>query len=193
MNNVSERHPDRDSYLMICEQIIEKEIGNYQELYPNDIKLIPNWQEEVWECYVRLNQYCKVNYMKSSSGKIDRHKVAACYMIAISTVKPLRFEKKDDKYYALNESLAITVGLSLIRAFVIAAVKDNKNISQKDADKIIAKFENGIKVPDGDLVNHGRYLDNFASEIYFGVAEGSINLLSVAHELYLLEVLTRLS
>ena len=188
-----EKHPDRDSYLLICKNLIEKEIQNYQNVYFNKIDLIPNWQEEVWEKYVQLNYYCKTNYMKSSSGKIDRHKVAACYMIAISTTKPMRLGKSNGEYNAINESLAITVGLSLVRAFAIAAIKDNKTLSRNETEELVTKFENGIEVPKGALVNHGRYLDNYASELYFGVLEGNINILSIAHELYLLEVITRMS
>ena len=48
-------------------------------------------------------------------------------------------------------------------------------------------------MPDNSLVNHGQYLDNFASELYFSISEGNINILSVAHELYLLEVITRMA
>lgn len=188
-------HPDRDSYEIIWEQIINKEIKNYQTIYINCIDLIPNIKEEIWEKYVSLNNYCKVNYMKSSEGKIDRHKVAACYMIAIAMLKPMRFiEKIDNKeiHLAINESLAITVGLSLIRAFAVAAIKENEKIEKAEADSLIKKFEEGIKIPDGYLVNHGVYLDNYANEIYFAATEGNLCILSLAHELYLLEVITRI-
>ena len=130
--------------------------------------------------------------MKSAEGKIDRHKVAACYIIAIATVKPMRLIKKDERYNAINETLALTVGFSLLRAFVIAAIKDKHGISEEESCRLIHKFENGIKLPNGSLINHGTYLDNFASEIYFGVLEGNISILSIAHELYLLEVFTRI-
>ena len=193
---MGEIHPDRQSYEMIWEKVISKELDNYQSLYVNCIEFIPNVKEEIWEKYVSLNTYCKNNYMKSVEGKIDRHKVAACYMIAIAMLRPMRFvEKIDNKEVslAINETLSITVGLSLVRAFAIAAIKENKNITKEVADMLVAKFEDGIKVPEGYLVNHGAYLDNYANEIYFAASEGRIGILSLAHELYLLEVITRIS
>lgn len=193
---MGEIHPDRDNYEIIWEKVIRKEIDNYQSSYVNCIELIPNVKEEIWKKYVSLNVYCKNNYMKSPEGKIDRHKVAACYMIAIAMLRPMRFvEKIDNKEVplAINEMLAITVGLSLVRAFAIAAIKENDSINKEDADILVAKFEDGIKVPEGNLVNHGVYLENYANEIYFAASEGKISVLSLAHELYLLEVITRIS
>lgn len=193
---MGEAHPDRNSYEVIWEKVIRKEIDNYRSIYVNCIELIPNVKEEIWEKYVSLNSYCKNNYMKSPDGKIDRHKVAACYMIAIAMLRPMRFvEKIDNKEVplAINEMLAITVGLSLVRAFAISAIRENENINKEDADSLVAKFENGIKVPEGNLVNHGVYLENYANEIYFATSEGKICILSLAHELYLLEVITRIS
>lgn len=191
VNNMNERHPDRESYLYICNELIEKEICNYCDVYKDSLELIPNWKEEIWDKYVQLNRYCKDNYMQEAMGKIDRHKVAACYIIAIASVKPMRFIKKHEKYIAVNESLAITVGLSMLRAFFLAMVDEKK--SGEERKILISKFDKGIKVPDNSLVNHGQYLDNFASELYFAISEGNINILSVAHELYLLEVITRMT
>ncbi|MBO5474341.1 MAG: hypothetical protein J6A08_11260 [Lachnospiraceae bacterium] len=193
---MGEMHPDRDSYEMIWDKVIRKEIDNYQSSYVNCIELIPNVKEEIWKKYVSLNVYCKNNYMKSPEGKIDRHKVAACYMIAIAMLRPMRFVQKIDNKevpLAINEMLAITVGLSLVRAFAIAAIKENDSINKEDADILVAKFEDGIKIPEGNLVNHGVYLENYANEIYFAASEGKISVLSLAHELYLLEVITRIS
>lgn len=64
---------------------------------------------------------------------------------------------------------------------------------EEEKDKYLAKFKNGIKIPTENLVNHGDYLENFANEIHFAVSEGNANILSFAHELYLLEVITRIS
>lgn len=193
---MAEIHPDRASYEVIWEKVISRELENYQSLYVNCIEFIPNVKEEIWEKYVSLNTYCKINYMKSSDGKIDRHKVAACYMIAIATLRPMRFVTKIDNKevsLAINETLAITVGLSLVRAFAIAAIKENEKINKDEANVLVAKFEDGIKVPEGNLVNHGVYMDNYANEIYFAISEGKASILSLAHELYLLEVITRIS
>lgn len=191
---MSEIQQDRLSYEAIWKEVIEKEISNYQSRYTNCIELIPNLKEEIWQKYVSLNNYCRQNYMTQTVEKLDRHKVAACYMVAIAALKPMRFvEKIDGKAVplAINETLAITVGLSIIRAYAIAAI--NKDFGDTaEASDLAAKFEDGIKMPEGDLINHGDYLNNYANELYFAVAEGKICVLSIAHELYLLEVITRI-
>lgn len=187
-----EVHPDRKSYEKIWNKIISKEIENYQNVFANCIELIPDPKEEIWETYVRLNAYCKENYMKEPNDKIDRHKVAACYIIAIATVRPLRFVKKvknERPRLAINESLAITVGLSLLRAFILAETKEMDGEEKID---ILKKFEGGILIPDGTLIKHGSYMENYAREIFFAVSDGKACILSFAHELYLLEIFTRL-
>lgn len=193
---MQEIHPDRGSYEEIWNKVILKEIRNYQSIYVNSIELIPNVKEEIWGKYVTLNKYCKENYMKSPEGKIDRHKVAACYMLAVATTRPMRFVEKINGEVvplAINEMLAITVALSLLRAFSISAIRNNDKIEKEEADRLVSKFADGIKTPAEKMVNHGDYLENFACEIYYGVCEGKLSILSLAHELYLLEVLTIIS
>lgn len=192
---MSEAHPDRSSFEVIWERVISAEITNYQTRYTNCIELIPDIKEEIWKKYVSLNTYCRQNYMISSVEKLDRHKVAACYMIAIATLKPMRFVKKidgKDVPLAINETLAITVALSIVRSYAMAAIMQNTNDKVKQ-EALAAKFDTGIKIPEGVLVNHGDYLDNYANELNFAISEGKVCILSIAHELYLLEVITRLS
>lgn len=70
--------------------------------------------------------------MQDPNGKIDRHKVVACYMIAIASVKPMRFIKKHEEYIAINESLAITVGFSMLRAFFLAMVDKKRAVKNEN-------------------------------------------------------------
>lgn len=196
---MEQTHPDRKSYDEIWKIVIEKEISNYEEQYMSLITNMFCSQEEIWNEYVKLNEYCKVNYMKQPGGKIDRHKVAACYMIAIMTIKPIKvIGKIDDEEVpiAINERLAITVGLSIVRAYVLAAIKKDEKegrISSDDAEALSAKFEDGIKIPCGELVNHGSYLENYVRELDYAAFDGKLSILSLAHELYLLEAFTRIS
>lgn len=193
---IDEKHPDRDSYEIVWDRVIKKEINNYKKIYGDYIVVIPNIKEEIWNKYIKLNTYCKNNYMKNPKEKIDRHKVAACYLIAIVMVHPLIFIGSSQEEIALNEPLAITIALSLVRAFAIAALKEKeekKLCSKEEINTLLAKFQKGVKLPEGALVNHGDYLDNFANEIHFSFLEGKICILSLAHELYLLETITKLS
>lgn len=193
---MSESHPDRNSYEIIWNSLISIEIGNYKKEYLECIEVLPNVKEEIWDAYIWQNNYAKNNYMKSHEGLLDRHKVAACYMIAILKVRPLRIvQSLNDKILplAVNEMLAITIGLSLVRTFAISAIEDNKDYLEEEKKDLIAHFENGIIVPNEKFVNHGVYLENFANELFVVSSEGKLNILTLAHELYLLEVITRLN
>lgn len=192
---MNELHPDRTSYEKIWEVIISKEINNYKKAYINCIEIIPNAKEEIWKKYVYYNTYCKVNYMKSSREKIDRHKVAACYMAAIVMAAPVKFVQQIDGEnveLALNETLAISVGLSLVRAFTMARINEDNGLDVRQKESLIKKFDDGMKTPENGFVNHGFYIDNFANELHFAVMEGKLSILSLAHELFLLEVITRI-
>ena len=119
--------------------------------------------------------------------------------MAILKIRPMRFiekKKKKEVSLAINESLAITVGLSLVRAFAISAIEEkqkNNEISINEANCLKDKFENGIKFPDENFVNHGVYIENYANELYYAASEEKMCMLSLAHELFLLEVITRMS
>ena len=187
-------NPDKDSFEILWKKIIECEMGKYKTAYPNCIHIILNAKEEIWKKYVKLNAYCKTTYMKSPEGRIDRHKVAACYMIAIVTSKPMRFSGiSEDIELSLNEMLAITVGLSLVRAFALAEIDGDTKLSSEEKCQKCEKFSKGVKLPESHLVKHGTYLNNYAHELFFTAEEGKISILPIAHELYLLEVITLMS
>lgn len=186
-------HPDKTAFDAVYNKIILEEIKIYQQRFIGCIELIPNYKDEIWDRYAELNQFCKNNYMKCSYGKLDRHKVSASYLIAIASVKPMRFVKRsNDKRIplAVNETLAITVGLSVLRAFIIDKINEDVNFTDEEKKKRVRLVDNGIKLPDSEDVGHGNYVSNFSSELYFNIRDGNISILSVAHELYLLELLT---
>lgn len=191
---MNEVHPDRDSFEKIWEKIIWCEIKDYKKAYPDCIELIPDVKEEIWNTYAELNNFVKTNYMNSQTEVLDRHKVAACYVAAVSMVRPMRFVKKIDNMsipLAINERMAITVGLSIVRAYVIAAIKQSSTLEESVKNSLAAKFDKGIYTPDSGMVWHGSYIDNYANELAFAAAHGKLFVLSLAHELYLLEVITR--
>lgn len=189
---MGEGHPDRKSYDNVWNKIIEKEIGNFKEFYKGKLKIVDNAKEDIWNKYVYYNNFCKKNYMRYSGKKLDRHKVAACYIMAIVTVAPMRYDNDLDDGselgLALNEYLAINVAFNLVRAFYIASL-DAANIDSDEKKQLVEKFDNGIQIP--ECTNHGVYMDNFCSELYYSNLDGKLNVLSLAHELYLLELYTQ--
>lgn len=191
---MNEAHPSRSSFEKIWREVICCEIEDYKKAYPNCIELIPDAKEEIWNSYAEINNFVKTNYMNNRTQVLDRHKVAACYMAAVSMVRPMRFVKKIDNIsipLAINEQMAITVGLSIVRAYAIAAIRQDKTLEEPEQDSLIAKFEDGVCTPDSGMVWHGSYLDNYANELAFAAMHGKLFVLSLAHELYLLEVITR--
>lgn len=185
--------PDKDSYNSIWEKLIDPEIRMYENTFYGLTQRIPFAQNAIWERYVEYNTYCKTNYMKNPHERIDRHKVAACYMLAIASVSPIRFDissyELSDKHSIANELLAITVGLSILRAFILNEIDESEE-TEETKRLLKKKVSLGIKTPDERYVRHGIYEVNYANELYYSLHEGNYNILSIAHELFLLELFT---
>ena len=139
--------------------------------------------------YNELKSGFKKKYMKKADESIlDRHKVAAAFMIAVLNVKPIRvpdevqlLRKFEDVYSAGfskffgNEKLAIRAGLAILNSY-----------SEKDS-----KEKKKISLPKD--VRHGEYTENFCRELYINQLEKKLSILSIAHELYLIEKLSALT
>ena len=186
-------HPDFDSFDNIWSKLISEEIKKYEDAFSPFIYSINSAKDEVWKVYSSLNEECKRLYMADGSKKLDRHKVAACYMIAICTVKPVKLcqnNKYEESIFVVNELIAINIGMSIVAAYAISAAEEDKSLDSNEKKRIINSFKDGLKYPEKTLTHHGEYISNYATELYFGGEEGKLNTLSIAHELYLLEVLT---
>ena len=95
------------------------------------------------------------------------------------------------KWYSTCFKWKISYYCWLVFSKSISSIIENDTIINKE--ELIKKFDNGIKIPQGNLLNHGDYISNFANELNFCMKEDSLNILALAHELYLLEVITRIS
>lgn len=192
---MDETHPDREMFINIWNVIIKPEIEKYQSGYVGHIRVNSDAMDQIWSKYVSLNTDCKKRYMQDFNGRIDRHKVAACYMIAICSVKPMYLKDDSDRdrqdlYFSFNERLAITVGLSIVRAFLLQEISENTTMEKEAKDSLIQALDQGMYIPCQSDVHHGNYINNYAAELHYAVDEGNVHILSVAHELYLLELLT---
>lgn len=181
---------DQNSYQKIWDVVIYPTIQDYQNRY-SEIAVAYNAQEVIWQEYVKFNMHCKSTYMRDLGGKLDRHKVCACYMYAIVKAGTLscRLAGSDteSRYLALNENLAITVGMSVLRAFIMASINCNEELSVEAKKAFCNRLNNGMVFPD---CNHGDYRSNFVSELYYTKKENSYNVLSLANTLFLLEIHT---
>lgn len=181
---------DKNSYQKIWDIIIEPTIQDYQNRY-SEITMSYNAQEAIWQEYVNFNKHAKLTYMQQADGKLDRHKVCACYMYAIikANVLDCRLAGSDTErnYLALNENLAITVGMSVLRAFVLSSIDSSGELSEKTKQTLRERIDNGIVFPD---CNHGDYRSNFVAELHYTKEENGYNILSLANTLFLLEIHT---
>lgn len=179
---------DENSYNTIWNDLIERVIKDYSQRFA-EIIVSHNAKELIWEEYLKFNKHCKLNYMCETNGKLDRHKVCACYMFAIVKANTLNCGLADceseNKYLCLNENLAVTVGMSLLRAFVVTAIHNNDEYSEKEKEELKKKIDNGIIFP---KCNHGDYRENFVTELHFAREENNYNVLSLANTLFLLEI-----
>lgn len=177
---------DRNSYEHIWDVVIKPTMDNYANRF-SEVAIANNAREVIWQEYVRFNHHCKSQYMENVDGKIDRHKVCACYMYAIvkANVMSCRLADSDTEqsYLALNENLAITVGMSLLRAFVLASIDSNEELTSDKKELYKSRIANGIVFPE---CNHGVYRENFVSELHYADLERNYNILSLANTLFLL-------
>ena len=136
-----------------------------------------NAKDDIFQKYSEFNNHCKNTYMANPNNILDRHKVAACYMLAILSASPLSFNMNcdDDVIVTINEHLAITVGLSILQSFIRTEKLQNGSDEDVPSD---------INLP---TTNHGNYRDIFAVELYFTKIENNYNLLSLSNTLFLLE------
>lgn len=181
---------DKTSYEQIWSVIIKPTMDDYMNKF-SEISISYNAKEAIWQEYINFNRQCKIQYMEDLNGKIDRHKVCACYMFAIIKANVMSCKLADSNteqsYLALNENLAITVGMSLLRAFVLASIDNSKQIRTEDKILYKSRIDNGIVFPQ---CNHGIYRENFASELHYTARDGNYNILSLANTLFLLEIHT---
>ena len=181
---------DRDSYQQLWEKVIAPTIQDYANRFAG-LCCAHDAKEAIWKKYVYFNSHCKSRYMQDPTGKLDRHKVCACYMYAIVSANVLscKLADTDDerKYLALNENLAITAGMSLLSAFILSAIDCSTHLTDADKSLYRSRMAKGIVFP---KCNHGTYRKNFAAELHYTQEENAYNVLALANTLFLLETHT---
>ncbi len=157
----------------------------------------PTYEKDTFKIhYDELIRHAKELYMRDSSLPLNRHKVAAAIMIAILKTKPIKkidaiYYQPDSKggvkHWTFNESLAITVALCVLRAFILGRVEyafSGKLISRSIFCNVIKEDEMIFK-PGVPISLHERI--EWEWELYQVRQDGAYNLLSIAHILKLIE------
>lgn len=156
---------------------------------------------EIYTYYNELVTFAKAHYMAKNTSLLNRHKVAAAIMIAILKAKPIKkidpifYEPDKDgniTVWPLNESLAITVALSILRAFIMERVdkafKDepvSKSVFEDVCKEDSIIFKKGIPITKKER-------EEWEWELYQIRQDGAYNLLIMAHVLNYLEKNARL-
>lgn len=148
--------------------------------------------QQIWEKYEDFRDHCKKEYMKPGTNRLDRHKVCSCLMLAILVSAPLHYKEADDrtKLFVYNEQLAITTGLSLMRAFIVNGKDAEGNMKAHSILSVEKKiFDDGFTFP--EAFHSQQYRQSFAVELYFTRKEEKYNILSLSNTLFLLEQYNR--
>jgi len=126
--------------------------------------------------------------MKHESGLLDRHKCAACFMIAIlRKIKLEAVENSPNVSKLLREKIAIEVGLAVL-------VTMTKSDHTKPENKTIINYwnskNNKINYP-GVLCDHREYAKNWAAELYYEYKHDKLFVLAISHQLFWLDIYNR--
>lgn len=176
---------DYESYEWYYENGIVVLISLYSK-QTADIIVSARSKEQIWNEYLRLNNHCKTFYMSSDSRLIDRHKVVACYMYAIERANVISVAESlrqgDRSQLLLNEKLAVSFGLSLLRALILDIVEELHDVELQG--KLWGIFDGDISLP---KCTHGDFKSNLLMQLYYTKKEGNYNVLSLAETLYMIE------
>jgi len=148
-------------------------------------KLVERSSVAIRQDYSEINRLVKIAYMYDPKGFLDRHKCGACFMVAF--MRKLIIQPDQQKYEKYREKLAIVAGLTVMGTFIIG---DSKNLN--NAGIIAELIQNkGFVFPDL-LCSALPYDQNWAFELRTSYNTGNLSILSLAHELFLIESYNRL-
>lgn len=183
---------DRLSYDSLWDAVIRPEIEKLQE-EGYCCKDLEETKDRIWFCYFLLNLHTSVTYMKDCKKPLDRHKIASCYMYAITCAgvfEPSRTAAyvgaNDDQRLSLaDERLAVTVAASVLSSFLktrllaLSVEEDDESLRKELCGDAALLEERGIVFP--SPVGHGEtYEDSLYRSLWFTSAEGNYNVLTMS-------------
>jgi hypothetical protein len=185
-------------------KMVEFEVSRFKDEFDNAIIYNEFVKNNVFNRYgIHLN-YCKDRFMARSQLNdkeiiCDRHKLAAAFMISILECSPivvdpeLRFADPDTKWM-FNETIAIRVGISVLFQFTLRDVEGKlKDKTLNESESSFYRYYLGC-LEKADILYpevHGKEVDNYVlgwkKELYYNNKYGTLSVLSIANELFLLE------
>ena len=188
------------TYSLLCDQLILPTFKHLSTIH-GGIIFPKSCLNEIKEHYEDLINHTKLFYMANHDDALNRHKVCAALMIAILKTKPIKkvamsyydeSDTDDPEIWPFNESLAVTVTLSVLRMFILARVDyafSGKLVSKSIFEDVCYEdkniFEDGIPISDKER-------KEWEWELYQVRQDGAYNILSIAHILSSIEKCARL-
>ena len=142
---------------------------------------LKRYELEIRKCYAAINTSIKNSYMNDPTRPLDRHKCAACFMVAILDKLPVE-ERNLNK-----ERLAIFLGMLILKIFVYLECKDNSDFGLIDfIDK-----NRGLAFPECDCDDEP-YAHNWALGIHYDRKKNRLSALALSNILFLIEKYNRM-
>ncbi len=160
-----------------AERIVDENKGNV--VFDRESK------ERIFKEYNKLRDYTKISFMQNPDGLLDRHKVCACLIYAIIKSKPLVYDNNENgvgMQYVFNESLAITIGLSLLYNYIVSSGSENAQW-----------LKSGFVFPKTDENRQASYESLLCLMLFYDVKNKQYSILALANILFMIEEYTKLS
>jgi len=151
-------------------------------------KVIEASQEAVKAEYEEVRRKAKKAFMVDEKGLLDRHKCAAAFMIAI--LKGLDTSSVDGNpsvRKTVREHLSLTAGQIILVNMIDDDYENPQNTQVVDywrANNYAIRYPETLK-------GTGKYIDNWAVELYHARKNDLLFVLALAHEIFCLETYNR--
>jgi hypothetical protein len=144
-------------------------------------KRLEEYQLKIRGCYASNNTYVKNTYMENPNLPLDRHKCAACFMVAFLEEFPI-------KEHELNrELMAISVGMLVLKIFIREECRNSADLGLIG----IIKKNRGLKFPEC-VCDDEPYVDNWALGINCDRADKRLSVISLSNVLFWVERYNRM-
>jgi hypothetical protein len=144
-------------------------------------EMLTRSKDNIWSQYDGVKNLIKTHYMDDKDGLLDRHKCAACFIVAC--LNGLKINEGKEQNNLNREKLALFFGLTVLRTFIIFGNKNHEDAGivsfmKQSGDKLI--YPERIK--DFNLYRH-----NWTLELFYARENNSLFVLSLSHELFYIE------
>jgi len=139
----------------------------------------------IGECE-RLINGIRGRFLEDADGQIDRHKSAACFMIALMTKYDITsIEENPQTPKLTKERIAIDVGQSIVVTMMKGTLEENSEMMA-----FLSKNKDDLVHPD-TLCDEGEYRQNWALCLNYSNMDKCLHALPLSNTLFLIEAFNR--